>query len=62
MYREKELCFSSARKWGIWERDGCLFAQTAVTTAAMKIWKRVLKAKMIIADMRSSEVCQVLAR
>ena len=62
MYREKELCFSSARKWSIWERDGCLSVQTAVTTAAMKIWKRALKAKMIIADMKSSEECQVSAR
>ena len=33
-----------------------------VTTAAMKIWKRALKEKMIIADMKSSEECQVSAR
>ena len=45
-----------------WERDGCLSVRTAVTTAAMKIWKRALKEKMIIADMKSSEVCQVSAR
>jgi len=62
MFREKEPCFISIRKWAIWARDGFLYVPTADTKVAMKIWKRVLKVRKIIVDMKYSVESPVLMK